>query len=227
MTKSYDRLTNIYQLLETLVFTNNLHKARIAHIDQLKDAQTILILGEGDGRFLKELLELNPNCNVDCLDKSAAMLLATQKRLTKQNIATTNINFIHADALSHIYKQDSYDAIVSLFFLDNFTSSQLEGLIPQLVSSLKQDGKWFMADFQQPQKGIMKYLGHGLLWGMYHFFRWQTDISARALVNPKPFLAKEMAVTFSKYYFASLLYSEVWSRDDSAKYSSTQARVSG
>ena len=211
MAKSYDRLTGIYQLLEKLVFANSLHKARIAHIDHLKNAKTILILGEGDGRFLKELLELNPSCHVDCLDKSNAMLIATQERLKKENIAIHNINFIHADALDHSYPAKSYDAIVSLFFLDNFKTSQLEALIPKLVSSLKQDGKWFVADFQQPQKGMMKYVGLALLWIMYRFFRWQTDISARALVSPQIYLLSNLHLETKRTFLSGLLYSEVWS----------------
>ncbi len=226
-TRSYDRLSGVYQLLETIVFGPWLQKTRLAHIDRLQDAKTVLILGEGDGRFLKELLKLNPDCQVDCLDKSSAMLATTQERLKKKNIVTTNINFIHADALSYDYPVKSYDAIVTLFFLDNFKSSQLEELIPKLMHSLKHEGKWLVADFQQPQKGIMKYIGSSLLWVMYRFFRWQTDISAESLVNPQPFLAKQLTVVVSKHYFASLLYSELWSRDDSAKYASTQARVSG
>jgi len=215
--KSYDHLANIYQLLERLVFANTLHNARIAHIKQLKDAKKILILGEGDGRFLKQLLELNPECHVDCLDSSKAMLLRTKKRLEENNLSTTSINFVHADALEHQYATNHYDAIVTLFFLDNFNSNQLEELIPKIINSLKQNGKWLVADFQQPQKGFMKYIGACLLWIMYRFFRWQTDIPAKTLANPKAFLAKELSLEATDYFLASLLYSEVWSLDASAK----------
>lgn len=209
--KSYDRLAEIYQVLETLIFADRLHKARTAHIDQLKNAKKVLILGEGDGRFLKALLQLNPNCQVDCLDSSKAMLLRTEKRLKKANLAIPNIRFIHADALSFQYAAQSYDVVISLFFLDNFTYEQLESLIPKLVLSLKEDGRWLVADFQYPQNSFMKYLGSSLIWIMYRFFRWQTDISATTLANPKSLLEKKLTVTSSKQLLASLLYSEVWS----------------
>ena len=210
-TRSYDRLSRVYQLLETIVFGPWLQKTRLAHIDALRDAKTVLILGEGDGRFLKQLLKINANCQVDCLDKSEDMLLRTEMRLEKSALPTSNINFIHADALSYSYERRKYDAIVSLFFLDNFEAEQLGVLVPKLVETLKQDGTWLVADFQQPKKGFMRYFGFFLLWIMYRFFRWQTDITARALVNPKHYLATNLQLKTQSTFLAGLLYSEVWS----------------
>ncbi len=210
--KSYNRLSNIYQLLETIVFGPWLQKARLAQIDALQDAQKVLILGEGDGRFLKELLKFKPHCQVDCIDSSEGMLERSKQRLKVAGLSIETVNFIHADALSYCYKSNHYDAIVSLFFLDNFTQHQLELLVPKLAKTLQQNGKWVVADFQKPQHGVMKYIGQSLIWIMYRFFRWQTDISTGYLANPKCLLEKELQLSESKTFLAGLLYSEVWAQ---------------
>lgn len=50
---SFDGLAPWYFLLEKLSFGNQLQKCRLSQLEELKDATSVLILGDGNGRFLE------------------------------------------------------------------------------------------------------------------------------------------------------------------------------
>ena len=77
---SFDRIASSYRFLEWIVFSNLLQRARTAFISQTVDSRRALIVGEGDGRFLAELLRRNPDIQVDCVDASAAMIRCARAR---------------------------------------------------------------------------------------------------------------------------------------------------
>ena len=61
---AFGRLAYVYEGLERTVFGGLLTRARNACLDELDEADTILILGEGDGRFLLSLLGRHPRAHV-------------------------------------------------------------------------------------------------------------------------------------------------------------------
>ena len=188
MEKGFDRLARPYRLLERLAFGHDLERTRTALLHELTLAKRVLILGEGDGRFLARFFHVNPRAQIDCVDKSAEMLRLAQKRVRELH-AEPRVTFHHADALSFSYPAQHYDLIVTLFFLDVFTETQLGHLIPQLARSLESGGLWYTADFRIPPEPLQRL--HSLLWLrlLYGFFNWQTDMAAQTLVDPAPYFA--------------------------------------
>jgi SAM-dependent methyltransferase len=77
---SFDRIAPNYQFFETIAFGNALQRARTAFLWQIRDGERVLVLGEGDGRFLAELLRRNPEAEIDCIDASAAMIRNARTR---------------------------------------------------------------------------------------------------------------------------------------------------
>ena len=150
-----------YRLLERLAFGFDLTRTRTAFLDELTGAERVLILGEGDGRFLAQLLEVNPYAQIDCVDKSLEMLKLAQKRSSNLR-AQSRVTFHHADALTFDYPAQRYDLIITLFFLDVFTETQLGYLIPKLAQRLEPGGVWYTADFCVPQDPLRRL--HSLLW---------------------------------------------------------------
>ena len=158
--KSYDNLARCYGWLERAAFGGLLTRVRI---DVLKDLlehlqtrqqtrqqaeQRVLILGEGDGRFLQRFShESRVACEVDCVDNSAAMLTRAKARLTSNSLL--EVNFIHADVTRGIPTDRQYDAVVSVFFLDNFAAETLEHLTYDIMQRLSCDGRWYVADFRE------------------------------------------------------------------------------
>ena len=67
---SFDLLAPAYQSLEQLAFGGLLHWCRTAHLARLAACRRALVLGDGDGRFLADLLRANPTLEVDSVDIS-------------------------------------------------------------------------------------------------------------------------------------------------------------
>lgn len=116
-------------------------RARRACLGELAEAEHILIVGEGDGRFLVPLLTRQRACRVTCLDSSAGMLRRAECRLlAQQPAAHGRVTWRHENALGASLPASHYDALVTLFFLDVFPEHSLETLIPDLSRSLKPGG---------------------------------------------------------------------------------------
>lgn len=204
----YDRLAASYHRIEWLVFGNQLQRARVALIDQLPNWHRLLILGDGDGRLLEQLYVHRRACeqrhalspqpieeqyrpwSITSVDHSLAMLRRQQLRLA----ATTSsgaaadahggtVRFEHIDALSYTPEAKAYDAIVTPFFLDCFSHAELAERLPIWLSGLCSDGAYLHVDFISPRSVWQRPRARALLWAMHVFFRWQTGLTNRRLVD--------------------------------------------
>jgi ubiquinone/menaquinone biosynthesis C-methylase UbiE len=178
--RSFDRLTGIYRTLEYVSFGRDLERARFAHLDTLRDSRFILVLGEGDGRCLQRLVRRAPQARIDCLDISPAMLARAAARITGTE-AVGRVEFRQADLLRTELPPRRYDAVVTFFFLDCFTGEQAEKIMQQIHGSLQPEAIWLWADFALPSHGVARWRARAWLALLYTFFRWQTNLDARAL----------------------------------------------
>lgn len=189
--KTFGRLTRLYQLLELIAFGNSLAQARRAFIQDLKTCRNILILGEGDGRFLLQLSKHNPTARIECIDLSAKMLNKTKERLKAHGKGNfDNLHFQQADIRDINLPEDTYDAVVTLFFLDCFNQNSSEQIISKTTRSLRSGGYWYWADFRQPVKGWKALRARIWLSLLYKFFRWQTNIEATCIVSTESILKR-------------------------------------
>src|SRR5690606_29922899 len=118
---NYNRLARIYRALEYVAFGRDLERARFTLMPALAACQTILIVGEGDGRFLQRLLQLNPRARVDCVDLSPAMLARARERLG--GTAAGRVCFRVGDIRAIELAPNHYDAVVTCFVLDCFSAA--------------------------------------------------------------------------------------------------------
>jgi SAM-dependent methyltransferase len=179
MTANFDGLARWYQWLELSTFGIELERARMAHVGQLADCREILLLGDGDGRFLKKLLKASPDCRVRSIDASAEMLKMAAARLSPSERA--RVTFECADALTVALPTFAYDGVATVFFLDCFTDDQARVLIGRITNALRPGGTWVFADFAIPTRGPQRIAAHVIVGLLYAFFRWRTGISARRL----------------------------------------------
>ena len=177
---NFDPLVRIYRALEWIAFGGDLERARFTLLDRLADRQSILILGEGDGRCLARLLELAPTARIHCLDASAAMLDRAETRIAGTG-TRERVTFERANALEAKFPALTYDAVVTLFFLDCFVTEQVEELIRRITPSLQPRALWLFADFVLPDRGLARVRAQVWLAGLYAFFRWQTGLRTHAL----------------------------------------------
>jgi ubiquinone/menaquinone biosynthesis C-methylase UbiE len=181
---SFDLVAPHYRWLETITFGNALQRARTCWIDTLARPKRTLIVGEGDGRFLCELVRAYPKIDVDCIDASEAMLQLTRARLRRMHPESfSRVNFIREDILKWSPRK-SYDLLVTHFFLDCFPGRELQAIIAKLASVAEPSAVWLIADFAIPRTRFARV--HAKLWlrMMYTFFRATAGIAANELVDP-------------------------------------------
>jgi ubiquinone/menaquinone biosynthesis C-methylase UbiE len=187
---SFDLLAPHYRWMEFVLAGSKLQRCRTAFLDRIGGAKKILIVGEGNGRFLLECRRNLPGAKITCVDASARMLEAAQRRVTGRGGNCERIEFIHADALTWTPLEPGFDLLVTHFFLDCFRSEQLETLIAKFTRSAAPGANWLLADFQSAPAGFNRFRSQVILWLMYRFFRVVTRLPAAALVPPDSFLKR-------------------------------------
>ncbi len=174
---TFDRLARPYRWLEYAMFGRGLLRCRFDLLPWLADARRVLTVGEGDGRFVAELARQFPEIKVDCVEASGEMIACARERLP----ANTKVRFHQADALEWDFSKGKYDAVVTCFFLDCFSSETLAVLMPRLAASVRPEGQWLVTEFHQPSRGMWRCHAKAWLAAMYFFFRHATRLEARRL----------------------------------------------
>ncbi len=175
--KGYDRLARIYVWLEYLGFGSALMRCRLALIDELKDAKRMLIIGEGDGRFLAAVLAKYPDLSVVVIEQSPKMIA-----LAKARVSSDRVEFIAAGVFE-AELHGSFDVIVTCFFIDLLNDLETVELLRSLSSYLLEDGFWYYADFSLPNAFLKRLYALAMFRLMVWFFAWQTGFEGRYLVD--------------------------------------------
>lgn len=182
----------------------------------------MLLLGEGHGRFLRELVTAPGEREVLVVDGSAGMLQQARRIAEGASSVRSRVEFRHADVLAFDCAE-RFDAVITHFFLDCFTRAQLGLLIPKIGSWVKPGGCWQIADFQVPRQKLFAWRARFVLALAYRFFRVFTSLPAHALVPPQPWLLAHGLERTARHEFNfGLLYSELWHRPCAAVLPSGQ-----
>lgn len=212
----FDKLASVYQILEYITMAKDLERSRFQYLEKAQDAQRILILGEGDGRFLQRLLKINSYATIDCVDASGGMLSQAKKRILSENPKEEQrVRFHQALAQEWVFPQKEYDLVVTLFFLDCFSGSNLEYVIGQIHGSLKDKALWLWADFHIPAQGFWRWRAWLLIQTLYLIFFIFTGLKTQRLEDFPQYLEavgmkREEGVSFQ----GGLLVSELWSWEE-------------
>src|ERR1700722_881118 len=118
-----DSIARWYRWLEYAAFGGALRRRREAFLFELGDPQKVLVLGDGDGRFLQLFVALYPQARVDAIDVSARMIELAQARAPQ-------VTFHLADAREFDFQE--YDLAVAHFFFDCFTDADLAALLARI-----------------------------------------------------------------------------------------------
>lgn len=209
---SFDAVAPWYRTLETIAFGNDLQRARIACLEEIGSPRRALIVGEGNGRFLGELLRAHPKIEVDCVDASPRMLELARRGVQREfPDRIGRVNFVRQDLASWSPPENEFDLIVTHFFLDCFPHDQLANVVAKLALAAKTDATWMLADFCIPAGGFARWRARVWLAAMYRFFQFTAGIEAKELVDPSPFLRHAGFVLASQHLFRNgMVKSELW-----------------
>ena len=111
-------------------------------------ARRVLILGEGDGRFLARLLRCNRNACIAVLESSGRMIQLARSRVTPGD--RSRVEFHQVDAVAHSLPAGPFDCVVSHFFLDILNCRDAEAVIGKVSTLLSPGASWLVTEFQEP-----------------------------------------------------------------------------
>jgi len=170
---NYNFIAPIYDLLTCLIFFGSIQRAQKKYLNLLPETGRVLFIGGGTGTTLRKLVQLKPHLNIDYVDSSPKMIALSKKKLHK--LKSKQVNFICSDESAIPVCQ--YDGILSFFYFDLFPFKEGEKIFNQLLSQLKMNGVWLIADFYQAKNWPQKALG--LL--MYQFLKLTTNIKSNKI----------------------------------------------
>lgn len=209
---NFDPLARVYRGLELLAFGGDLARTRFCLLAALADAESILILGEGDGRCVQRLLALAPRARIHCIDASGAMLRQAAARLSPS--VRSRVSFQQADARTAELPAGEYDAVITLFFLDCFTAAEVRALVARVVPALRPGARWLFADFCEPASGWRRWRARIWLGILYAFFRLTTRLTATRLPPAEEMIAAagfapRLSATYQQGLLRAVLFERV------------------
>ncbi|WP_231753238.1 class I SAM-dependent methyltransferase [Rosistilla carotiformis] len=183
-----------YQTLEQLRFGKTLQRGRVRLLPELAEyfcsrssaqAPRVLFLGDGDGRLLEAFLVACPEARVTSVDISPRMVSLQKSRVGERGMA---VGWQVADVEAIEFPAGRFELVVTPFFLDCFDAVELDRLIPRVAAWLAPAALWYVVDFQVPAGGLRRLWARFWLAVMHAFFRWQTGLRSRQVVDPAPIL---------------------------------------
>ena len=169
-----DPIARWYRTFEYLTFGRALERRRFEFIEEVSDARRVLILGDGDGRFTAKFVKRNANAQIDSVDLSARMI-----ELAKQR-AGAGVRYWVGDART-ISLEDTYDLVVTHFFLDCLADVELDRLITRIAARCEPGARWLISEFALPAGGLGRMAARGLIRFMYFCFSVTTGLDLTQL----------------------------------------------
>ena len=150
---NYNLIAPLYDLLATLVFAGQTHKANRQFFSDIPDGSRILVLGGGTGQLLPQL---KPECRVVFIEPSSKMLARAKKR--KHPVSTSFLQHKFED----FDYDEKFDFVICQFFLDLFDDETMARHLTRIKSTLTDKGVLLISDFHIPKKPF-KWLKMSLL----------------------------------------------------------------
>lgn len=208
----FDHVASVYHWLERIVYGQEMQAARTCHLSDLKRCQYFLCVGEGDGRFLVELLKTNPEASIVCVEASSRMISLARRRIAGIR-GRDEVQFQQCPIEHFVPPGQDFDVIVTNFFLDMYVCSSLENLVEMLSGFATSDAFWLVNDFTIPPSGWPRWRAIVLLKIMYHFFKYTAHLSTQTLESPTLRLTQHgWRPQSEKRFNRDFIYSCLWKK---------------
>lgn len=140
MAANFNRIASFYDFLSSVFFGKKLIKASAYHLDLVPANARILIIGGGTGSIIPKLFEKIEPDYVLFLDNSEAMVNITKQKVKDLILQkSTKIEF-RVGTAEDMRPEETFDVIITNFFLDLFDREQLMVIMKKLYNHLKTGG---------------------------------------------------------------------------------------
>ena len=212
-----DPIAGLYRWIEYAAFGPVLQRTRLRWLEEMRGARRVLLLGDGDGRFLSHFVSTYPEAELHYIDSSARMLDLARKRIRGAKLVNPDrVKFIEGNALTTTLPSGTYDLVVSHFFLDCFGAHALSKLAQRVGSHLAHDARWVVSDFSELRDGLMARASRFYLRLMFLFFRFTTGLETNRLADYSAVLeGLGLVRTTRETKLGGFVFSEVWCSPES------------
>ena len=145
--RNYDPVAWIYPTLERAAFGRTLDAARNAFFDSVVCRNRLLLIGEGNGRFFANCLKHKRGGSITVVDLSGNMLSLLRSRVRRIEPQTA-VELVQADFRHWPALGQSFDAIVTHFFLDLFLPGSQRTVIEKIGALSQPETIWVNVDFR-------------------------------------------------------------------------------
>lgn len=205
---NFDHLARAYRWLEWFTFGPILWRCRCAFLEEMKDRRAALVIGDGDGRFTARLLQSNSHITVQAVDASEAML---RELLRRSGANAGRVRTIVADARVSVAFAQKFDLVVTHFFLDCLTTTEIESLARNIRGKLEPGARWVISEFAVPESRYGRLFAQPLISALYLTFGLLTGLMVRRLPQYRNALSQAGFVLIKeRKRLKGLLVSEVW-----------------
>jgi hypothetical protein len=203
----FNRLAPFYRWMEWFSFGPFLSQCRFAFLPEMRNPQTALIIGDGDGRFTARLLQENPSITIDAVDSSAAMLHALERRALRY---AGRLRTYRVDARRFCPTRPC-DLIVTHFFLDCLSTSEVAELALRIRRHSAAQAIWVISEFALPPGWFGRAFARPLVTALYCAVGFLTGLKVRRLPD-HPSALRNAGFTLLKrrQRLGGLLASELW-----------------
>ncbi len=216
MPANFDHIARAYRWLEYLTLGPTLQRCRTHFIPQLREQTHVLVLGDGDGRFLARLYAVHPLLRATAVDTSTAMLALLRRNCEQASShAETRLRTSHSNALEHTPAADT-SLIAAHFFFDCLTQSEIDALIARFTAHVQQDALWLVSDFRIPA-GFMHHPATLLVRLLYFAFRLLTGLRTSQLPDYQmSFRKSDITLVAQHLSLRGVLSTELWRHTSAA-----------
>ena len=189
---SFERLAPFYRAMERVLAGGKLQHCRTVLLPRLGLVREVLVVGEGPGRWIEAACQVLPRARFTVVDASAGMLREARASWLRAGGDLERIRFVHASMPGAVpVVAGGFDLVVTPFFLDCFAPGPLAEVVACLAAAAGEEACWLVCDFRVPATGLARWRAVAVLALAHGVFRWITDISARRLTDPGPWLAEQ------------------------------------
>ena len=207
-----DAIARYYELLERISFGRYLERSRFAFLGVVQSSKRAILCGGGDGRFLVRLLSMSSAVEVDFVDLSQTMVRLAERRVSALGPSfRERVAFHCGDVREFKMRPDSYDLIVTNFFLDCFTQEELPRVVDHLATSGGQKTRWVVSDFCEAEGLINSLWTRAVIRSLYAAFRLTTGLRVTRLPDYASALRRTgYALRSERASLGGLLHSSLW-----------------
>ena len=214
---NFDLIAKHYNWMEKIIFRSDLEKVRSMNLALIKNAKAILLLGDGDGRFLEQVSLMGTDAFIVSVDSSAKMIDLSKRKLEKSAL---NVEF-NCTKIEDFQPIESFkpDLIIAHFFLDCFTHDEVKLIIDRVSEWAAVNAKFVISDFLLTKNASFNRIYQKMLTKiMIRFFRLFCGISTRFLPNiPKIMTSQGWNCLSQESLKSEFINSWVWQIEGYAK----------